>query len=83
MLRIPLVAALIGAFLLSACANPFAAFAPDETEVVRHGWLDPAPRPELAERYCYRTLAHVDCHASPLEEEDGRQIGWFDAPIAK
>ncbi len=35
------------------------------------------PGPGLA-RYCYRTLAEVDCHAQPLPGEDGRQVGFFD-----
>lgn len=36
------------------------------------------PGPGLATRYCYRTLAEVDCHAQPLPGEDGRQVGFFD-----
>ena len=38
----------------------------------------PAPGLELAVRYCYRTLAEVDCHAQPLPGEDGRRVGFFD-----
>ncbi len=37
-----------------------------------------APGPELAVRYCYRTLAEVDCYAQPLPGEGGRQVGFFD-----
>lgn len=80
--RSPLAAALFCASLLSACANPFAAFAPTEAEVVRHGWFEPSPRVRLAGRYCYETLARVDCHAAPLAGGEARQVGWFDAPVA-
>ncbi len=31
-----------------------------------------------AERACYRTLARVDCHQSPLPGESGRRVGYFD-----
>jgi len=82
MLRTPLVAAFVCVSMLSACSNPFKAFAPDEAEVVRDGWYDPSPRPALAARYCYETLARVDCHGAALAEEKSRRVGWFDAPIA-
>ena len=26
-------------------------------------------------RYCYRTLARIDCHAQPLEGQDYRLVG--------
>ena len=29
-------------------------------------------------RYCYRTLARVDCHAQPLEGQDDRLVGVVD-----
>jgi hypothetical protein len=32
----------------------------------------------LAERYCYRTLGAVDCHAAPLDGEAYRLVGYFD-----
>ncbi len=38
-----------------------------------------APAPDLVARYCYRTLAEVDCHAQPLPGEASRQVGFFDA----
>jgi hypothetical protein len=34
----------------------------------------------LVERYCYRTLGVVDCHAAPLAGEGYRLVGFFDAP---
>ena len=34
--------------------------------------------PGLTARYCYRTLAEVDCHAQPLPGEGARQVGFFD-----
>lgn len=44
------------------------------------GWSAPRSTAKLAERYCYRTLAEVDCHARPLPGEDTRRVGFFDAP---
>ncbi len=41
------------------------------------------PGPELAARYCYRTLAEVDCHAQPLPGADGRRVGFFDQPAVR
>ena len=38
----------------------------------------PAPAPNLAARFCYRTLAEVDCHAQPLFGKSTRKIGFFD-----
>lgn len=32
------------------------------------------------ERYCYRTLAGVDCFAAPQPGEERRRVGYFDAP---
>ena len=39
---------------------------------------EPGPVPDLAARYCYRTLAEVDCHAQPLPGEGTRQVGFYD-----
>ncbi len=36
------------------------------------------PDPELAARYCYRTLPEADCHAQPLLGEATRKVGFFD-----
>jgi hypothetical protein len=38
----------------------------------------PGPAPDLAARYCYRTLAEVDCHARALPGEATRELGFFD-----
>ncbi len=35
----------------------------------------------FAERYCYRTLGVVDCHAVPLAGEESRRVGFYDAPV--
>ena len=78
----PLVAALVCVCLLSACSNPLKGFAPTEAEVYRQGWYEPSPRAALAERYCYETLAEVDCHSEPEADAGNRQVGWFDAPLA-
>jgi hypothetical protein len=39
---------------------------------------DPGPAPILTARFCYRTLAEVDCYAQPLIGESTRKIGFFD-----
>ncbi len=69
-------AAMLAAGLLGACAagGPSQGLAP--------GWVRPAtPEVMLAARYCYRTLARVDCHARPLAAEASRTVGFFDAPF--
>src|SRR3546814_5141261 len=37
------------------------------------GCADPVPTLTYAERYCYRTLAEVDCHDRPLAGEEDRK----------
>ena len=85
MLRAPLVAAGICALFLSAYSHPFSnlfkKFAPGEAEVVQQGWYEPSPRAQLAPRYCYETLARVDCHAAPLAGAQDRRGGGGDAPV--
>ncbi len=69
-------AAMLAAGLLGACApgGPSQGLAP--------GWVRPAtPDVTLAARYCYRTLARVDCHAQALAAEASRRVGFFDAPV--
>lgn len=46
------------------------------------GCAEPAPRLVYAERYCYRTLADVDCHARPLPAEESRRVGFYDKSLA-
>ncbi len=69
-----LFALVLAAALLGACG----AFAP--RDCLPEGWYRPAPDVGLATRYCYRTLAEVDCHARPLAGEATRRVGFFDAP---
>ena len=69
-------AAMLAAGLLGACTadGPSQGLAP--------GWTRPAtPEVTLAARYCYRTLAEVDCHAQPLAAEANRRVGFFDRPV--
>ena len=69
-------AAMLAAGLLGACApgGPSQGLLP--------GWARPAtPEVTLAARYCYRTLARVDCHAQPLAAEASRLVGFFDRPV--
>ena len=85
MLRAPLVAVLLCVLFVGACShpfsNPFKKFAPDEAEVIRQGWYEPTPQAALAPRYCYETLARVDCFAAPQAGAEKRRVGWFDAPV--
>lgn len=38
-----------------------------------------AERPlRVVDRFCYRTLAEVDCHTAPLAGEANRQVGFYD-----
>ena len=68
---------LFGAGLLLGACSAFTPGLP--------GWSAPTPTPraELAQRYCYRTLAEVDCHAQLLPGEEFRRVGYFDAPVAR
>ena len=69
-------AAMLAAGLLGACA------AGGPSQGLPPGWVRPAmPEVTLAARYCYRTLARVDCHAQPLAAEARRRVGFFDRPV--
>ncbi|HEY9548700.1 MAG TPA: hypothetical protein VIR45_04290 [Kiloniellaceae bacterium] len=46
------------------------------------GCADDFPELTYAERYCYRTLAEVDCHSRPLPGEENRRVGFYDTPVA-
>ncbi|MEE8500655.1 MAG: hypothetical protein V3S27_08780 [Kiloniellales bacterium] len=72
-----LFALMLAAALLGACG----AFAPRDG--LPEGWYRPAPDVGLAARYCYRTLAEVDCHAQALTAEANRRVGFFDHPVAR
>ncbi len=41
------------------------------------------PETRLADRYCYRTLAEVDCFFAPQPGQEARRVGWWDGPIAE
>ena len=62
--------------LLGACS----AFTPRDG--LPPGRYAPTPKAELALRFCYRTLAEVDCHGQLLPGEEFRRVGFFDAPVA-
>ena len=68
------------ALAMSACSNPWADLRPTEAEMNRANWLEPASV-ALAPRYCYRTLARVDCFDEPQPAAAEREVGFFDAPI--
>jgi len=46
------------------------------------GCAEPFPTLTYAVRYCYRTMAAVDCHALPLPGEESRRVGFYDRPVA-
>lgn len=72
---------LLIALLASACSNPWADQRPSQAEMNAANWLPAQASLALAPRACYRTLARVDCYSTPIPEEAGRRVGWFDAPI--
>jgi hypothetical protein len=65
------LAALAAALGLAAC-NPFAGLSPTRDDIVR----DRIAGPELAQApgtiYCYRTLAKVECRATPQPGQEDR-----------
>lgn len=72
------VCALALALALAGCSNPWAAYRPSEAERLRADWYPPSSQ-RLEPRFCYRTLARVDCFAQPQLGQSGRQVGSFDA----
>lgn len=64
------------AVVLTARGNPWEKDRFSEAERLRHGWYQPE-EPRLAKRYCYRTLARVDCFAKPQPGSEGRQVGRY------
>lgn len=66
--------------MTGACTNPWAEDRPSQAEMSRALWLD-AGSQELDPRYCYRTLARVDCYETPLPGAAGRRVGSFNAPL--
>lgn len=64
------------ALILAACENPWADEKLTEAERVRAGWYEPSSR-ALAPRFCYRTLARVECFGEPQPELAERQVGSF------
>ena len=58
---------LAGMVLLSACAG-----SADRDTVIAQ---------VTAERWCYQTLAEVDCFTKPQAGMDLRRVGWFDGVL--
>ena len=63
---------------VAACSNPWAGYRPSEAERIRSDWYQSAS-PALEARYCYRTLARVDCFAEPQLGESQRRVDSFHA----
>ena len=70
--------ALMGA-MLGGC-NPFAGFAPTETELLTAGTVARDHYPPGPPVYCYRTLAEVDCHRMAQSAEASRLVA-SDPPM--
>ena len=60
---------------LIVCCALLAGFAgcTSKKQVVQH-------LPDYRPQHCYRTLAEVDCHTAPLENEAYRSMGWSEMP---
>lgn len=64
------------ALLLSAC-NPFARFAPTETEILEAGFVESDRLPAAEPAFCYDTLAEADCFRTPQPGEANRLVGAY------
>ena len=62
------------ALWLAGCVNPLAPLAPDAADIREAAWREPVETPQSEPRYCYRTLARVDCHSAPLPGQDSRLV---------
>ena len=62
------------AIWLAACVNPLASFAPNAADTREAVWYDAEAPLQTAPRYCYRTLARVDCHSAPLTGQESRLV---------
>lgn len=68
------------AVVVGACSNPWAKYRPSEAQRLRNDWYQTIAVP-LEPRYCYRTLARVDCFTEPQVGESRRRVGSFHAPL--
>lgn len=69
--RFGLIFAALAGGALGGCAIPF--FGGDD-----ESQLDVFQA--TSKKYCYRTLADVDCYAEAQLGEEARRMDWFDAP---
>ncbi len=72
-------------FVMSACSNPWAEYAPTRETVLSSGWLygetTTPSSPKLARAvYCYKTIGVADCHDEPIEDSGNRLVG-FERPL--
>ena len=81
LLAIVLLAPLVAAGDEPAGEKPASDKQPDQQTETAKPEPEPTPQAALAPRYCYETLARVDCHAAPLANAQARRVGWFDAPV--
>ncbi len=71
------------AFVMSACTNPLAEYAPTRETVLSSGWLysETTTQPARAV-YCYKTIGVADCHDEPIEDSGNRLVGFERPPPA-
>ncbi len=71
------------AFVISACTNSLAEYAPTREIVLWSGWLysETSTQPARAV-YCYKTIGVVDCHDEPIEDSGNRLVGFERPPPA-
>ena len=74
------VAAVVFVAMLAGGCNPWEEYRLTEAERVRAGWYQPSAL-ALTPRYCYRTLARVDCFDEPQPGIAGRRVGDFNALV--
>ena len=59
---------------LTGCVNPLAPFAPSAADIREAVWYEAEAPLQAEPRYCYRTLARVDCHVAPLPGQASRLV---------
>ena len=62
------------ALWLAACVNPLARFASSAADIREAAWYEAEAPLQAEPRYCYRTLARVDCHSAPLAGQASRLV---------
>lgn len=68
------------AALLAGCAGTQGQEGDDLSVAEVIPFVEEAPKaPKKPPRFCYRSLAEVECYTSPQPGKEGRLVGWFDS----